>query len=87
MTKELSDSLNHWLKLAQFGVALTALIGAMIYAGQRSERDEAQGKALERMATELHEIRQTATEGNAQTRILGERVRALEERMGRLERR
>jgi hypothetical protein len=39
------------------------------------------------MATELHEIRQTATEGNAQTRILGERVRALEERMGRLERR
>lgn len=87
MTREVADSLNQWLKVAQFGVALVALIGAMIYAGQRSERDEAQGKALERMANELHEIRQTATEGNAQTRILGERVRALEERMGRLERR
>lgn len=86
MTKEVADSLNQWLKVAQFGVALIALIGAMIYAGQRSERDEQQGKALERMASELHEIRQTAVEGTAQVRILAERVRGLEERTTRLER-
>lgn len=86
MTKELTDSLNQWLKVAQFGVALIALIGAMIYAGQRSERDEQQGRSLERMASELHEIRQTAVEGTAQVRILAERVRGLEERTTRLER-
>lgn len=86
MTREVADSLNQWLKVAQFGVALTALIGAMIYAGQRSERDEQQGKSLERMASELHEIRQTAVEGTAQVRILAERVRGLEERTTRLER-
>lgn len=87
MTTEQAMTMDRWLKLAQFGVALTALIGAMIYAGQRSERDEHQSKSLERMATELGQIRDAATEGNAQIRILGERVRGLEERTGRLERR
>jgi hypothetical protein len=39
------------------------------------------------MARELGQIRDAATEGNAQIRILGERVRGLEERTARLERR
>ena len=87
MTNEHAISMERWLKVAQFGVALTALVGAMIYAGQRSERDEHQSRSLDRMATELGQIRDAATEGNAQIRILGERVRGLEERTGRLERR
>ena len=87
MTTEQAMSMDRWLKLAQFGVALTALIGAMIYAGQRSERDEHQSKSLERMASELGQIRDAANEGNAQIRVLGERVKGLEDRTSRLERR
>ena len=80
-------SMERWLKVAQFGVALIALVGALIYAGQRTERDEQQSRSLDVMAKELGQIRDAATEGNAQIRILGERVRGLEERTVRLERR
>jgi len=80
-------SMERWLKVAQFGVALIALVGALIYAGQRTERDEQQSRSLDVMAKELGQIRDAATEGNAQIRILGERVRGLEERTARLERR
>ncbi len=80
-------SVERWLKVAQFAVALIALVGALIYAGQRTERDEQQSRSLEVMARELGQIRDAATEGNAQIRILGERVRGLEERTARLERR
>jgi hypothetical protein len=87
MTEEQGMSVERWLKVAQFAVALIALVGALIYAGQRTERDEHQSRSLEVMARELGQIRDAATEGNAQIRILGERVRGLEERTARLERR
>jgi hypothetical protein len=87
MTEEQGMSVERWLKVAQFAVALIALVGALIYAGQRTERDEQQSRSLEVMARELGQIRDAATEGNAQIRILGERVRGLEERTARLERR
>lgn len=87
MTNEHAISMERWLKVAQFGVALTALVGAMIYAGQRSERDEHQSRSLDRMASELAQIRDAAMEGNAQIRVLSERVKGLEDRTTRLERR
>ena len=87
MTTEQAMTMDRWLKLAQFGVALTALVGAMIYAGQRSERDEHQSRSLDRMASELAQIRDAAMEGNAQIRVLSERVKGLEDRTTRLERR
>lgn len=87
MTEQQGMTMDRWLKFAQFGVALIALIGALMYAGQRTERDEHQSRSLDLMASELRQIRDAATEGNAQIRILGERVRGLEERTSRLERR
>ena len=87
MTKEVSESLDRWLKYAQFCVALTALIAALTYAGKRSERDEQQTRALDRISVDLSDIRKDAQEGIAQVRVLGERVRGLEDRVGRVERR
>jgi len=87
MTKEVAESMERWLKYAQFLVALTALIAALTYAGQRSERDEQQTRSLDRMATEMGEIRKEAQNGTSEARVLGERMRGLEERVGRIERR
>jgi hypothetical protein len=50
MTLETASSIDRWLRFAQFFVAVTALVAALIYAGSRSERDEQQTKSLERMA-------------------------------------
>jgi hypothetical protein len=86
MTRELANAVDKWLRWAQFCVALTALIAALTYAGQRSERDEQQTRALDRMANDMTEIRRDSQEGMAQTRILAERVKSLEERMSRIER-
>jgi Flp pilus assembly protein TadB len=86
MPNPLADSIDRWLKWAQFCMALGALMAALTYAGQRSERDEQQTRALDRMAFELTDLRKEAQEGMAQVRILAERVRGLEERMTRLER-
>lgn len=87
MTKEMAQSMDRWLKWAQFCVALTALIAAMTYAGQRSERDEQQTRSLERMAAEMGEIRKEAQQGSQEARVLTERLRGLEERVTRIERR
>ncbi len=87
MTKEMAQSMDRWLKWAQFCVALTALIAAMTYAGQRSERDEQQTRSLERMAVEMGEIRKEAQQGSQEARVLTERLRGLEERVTRIERR
>lgn len=86
MTQQTADTIERLQKWAQFGIALTALIGAFVYAGQRSERDEHQTKSLERMANELGRIQELATESGAQIRVLGERVRGLEDRVTRIER-
>lgn len=87
MTQELADGINRWLKWAQFILALIAIIAAVNYAGQRSERDEQQTRSLDRMASEMSEIRKEAQQGTAEARVLGERIRGLEERVGRIERR
>lgn len=87
MTKEVAASMERWLKWAQFCVALTALIAALTYAGQRSERDEQQTRSLERMAVEMGEIRKEAQQGSQEARVLTERLRGLEERVTRIERR
>jgi hypothetical protein len=87
MTKEMAQSMDRWLKWAQFCVALTALIAALTYAGQRSERDEQQTRSLERMAVEMGEIRKEAQQGSQEARVLTERLRGLEERVTRIERR
>jgi len=79
--------MERWLKWAQFCVALTALIAALTYAGQRSERDEQQTRSLERMAVEMGEIRKEAQQGSQEARVLTERLRGLEERVTRIERR
>lgn len=86
MTQQTADNIDRMVKWAQFLVALTALIGAFVYAGQRSERDEHQTKALEKMASDLGKIQESASESGAQIRVLGERVRGLEDRVGRIER-
>jgi len=87
MTKELADSMNQWRGWLQFVLAIAAICGAFIYAGQRAERDEQQTRSLDRMANEMHSIREQGVEGTAQIRVLTERVRGLEDRMTRLERR
>lgn len=86
MTKELADSLNQWRGWLQLVLAAGAIMGAFIYAGQRAERDEQQTRSLDRMATEMHTMREQGAEGTAQIRVLTERVRGLEDRMTRLER-
>jgi hypothetical protein len=87
VTRELAETAERWLKWAQLLVALVALGAAVNYAGQRSERDEQQTRSLDRMAVDMAEIRKEAQQGTAEARILGERVRGLEDRVGRIERR
>ena len=67
-------------------VAFVALVSALIYAGQRSERDEQQTRAIERLAGEMQKMQEQAGEGNAQIRVLNVRISALEERVSRIER-
>lgn len=86
MSDETAKAMERWLKAAQFGVALIALIGAMIYAGQRSERDEEQTRSLGRIAEQMGQIQSALSDGNAQIRVLNVRVGVLEDRVGRIER-
>lgn len=86
MTLELASTIDRWLRFAQFFVAVTALVAALIYAGSRSERDEQQTRSLEKMAGELGKIQELASTGSAQIQVIGERVRGLEERVTRIER-
>lgn len=87
MTIETASSIDRWLRFAQFFVAVTALVAALIYAGGRSERDEQQTKSLEKMAIDLGKIQELATAGSAQIQVIGERVRGLEDRVTRIEKR
>ena len=87
MTIETASSIDRWLRFAQFCVAVTALVAALIYAGSRSERDEQQTRSLEKMAVELGKIQEMATAGSAQIQVIGERVRGLEDRVTRIEKR
>ena len=87
MTIETASSIDRWLRFAQFFVAVTALVAALVYAGSRSERDEQQTKSLEKMAGELGKIQELATSGSAQMQVMGERVRGLEDRVTRIEKR
>lgn len=87
MTLETASSIDRWLRFAQFFVAVTALVAALVYAGSRSERDEQQTRSLDRMASELGRIQELATSGNAQIQVIGERVRGLEDRVMRIEKR
>lgn len=82
----MATAINRWHKTLQTGVALAALIGAFVYAGQRSERDEQQTRALDRLANEMQKMQEQAGEGNAQIRVLNVRIGALEDRVSRIER-
>lgn len=86
MTLETASTIDRWLRFAQFFVAVTALVAALVYAGSRSERDEQQTRSLEKMAGELGKIQELASAGSAQIQVIGERVRGLEERVTRIER-
>lgn len=85
MTQAHADFLDRALKWGQFALAVIALIGALVYAGRRSERDEQQTVALDKMASELGKIQQQATTASAELRVFGERLRMLEERVARIE--
>jgi len=87
MTLETASSIDRWLRFAQFFVAVTALVAALVYAGSRSERDEQQTRSLEKMAGDLGKIQELATAGSAQIQVIGERVRGLEDRVTRIEKR
>jgi membrane protein implicated in regulation of membrane protease activity len=87
MTLETASSIDRWLRFAQFFVAVTALVAALIYAGSRSERDEQQTRSLEKMAGELGKIQELASSASAQIQVIGERVRGLEDRVTRIEKR
>jgi len=86
MTLELASTIDRWLRFAQFFVAVTALVAALVYAGSRSERDEQQTRSLEKMAVELGKFQELASTGSAQIQVIGERVRGVEERVTRIER-
>ena len=79
--------MDRWLKAAQLGVAVLALVGALIYAGQRSERDEEQTRSLSKIADQMQKIQGAVSEGNTEMRVLNVRVGVLEERVGRIEKR
>ena len=87
MTTETERTLNTWLRSTQTGVAVLALISALVYAGQRSERDEQQTRALDKMAVEMAKIQEAATQGSSEIKVLNVRMGALEERVGKIERR
>ena len=87
MTIETKNAVEFWMKPAQLGVAILAIAGAFVYAGQRSERDEQQTRALDKMASEMEKIQQATGEGNAQIRVINVRIGALEERVGKIEKR
>ena len=87
MTQELAQALDKWHKFAQLAMMAGALLTAVLYAGQRSERDEAQTRAIERMANEMQKMQEAANQGNSEIRVINVRVGALEERVGKMERR
>jgi hypothetical protein len=87
VTIETKNAVEFWMKPAQLAVAVIAIAGAFVYAGQRSERDEQQTRALDKMATEMEKIQQANGEGNAQIRVINVRIGALEDRVGKIEKR
>jgi hypothetical protein len=87
MTLETQKAVEFWMKPAQLAVAVLAVAGAFVYAGQRSERDEQQTRALDKMASEMEKIQQQTGEGNAQIRVINVRIGALEDRVGKMEKR
>jgi hypothetical protein len=87
MTHELARVIDKVYKFGQLVMMAGALLTAVSYAGQRSERDEAQTRAIERMATEMQKMQEAANQGNAEIRVINVRVGALEDRVGKMERR
>jgi len=87
MTHELARVIDKVYKFGQLVMMAGALLTAVSYAGQRSERDEAQTRAIERMATEMQKMQEAANQGNAEIRVINVRVGALEDRVGKMEKR
>lgn len=71
-----------WLGLA---VTISAVIGAFVYMGQRSERDRVQTEMLERISVDLRSLSFAAQETSTRIEVLSERIVALEHRIKRLE--
>jgi hypothetical protein len=74
-----------WLEKAQLVLTISLIIGSLVYIGRRSESDEAQGRMLSEIASDIKVMKERYADANMQIRVIGERVAMLEKRLERME--
>jgi len=74
-----------WLEKAQLLLTISLIIGSLVYIGRRSESDEAQGRMLMEIASDIKVMKERYADANMQIRVIGERVAMLEKRLERME--
>jgi hypothetical protein len=74
-----------WLEKAQLLLTISLIIGSLVYIGRRSESDEAQGRMLSEIASDIKVMKERYADANTQIRVIGERVAMLEKRLERME--
>jgi uncharacterized secreted protein with C-terminal beta-propeller domain len=74
-----------WLEKAQLLLTISLIIGSLVYIGRRSESDEAQGRMLSEIASDIKVMKERYADANMQIRVIGERVAMLEKRLERME--
>jgi hypothetical protein len=74
-----------WLEKAQLLLTISLIIGSLVYIGRRSESDEAQGRMLMEIASDIKVMKERYADANTQIRVIGERVAMLEKRLERME--
>jgi hypothetical protein len=73
--------------LEKLQLILTASIicGGLIYVGGRSESDSNQSRLLNSIASDIAVMRDRNADASASIKVIAERVRLVEERLGRIE--
>jgi hypothetical protein len=73
------------LEKMQLVLTASMLCGLLIYVGSRSESDNNQGRLLNSIAADIAVMRDRNADASASIKVIAERVRLVEERLGRIE--
>ena len=73
------------LEKSQLLLTIGMICGALVYVGRRSESDDNQSRLLTTIATDIAVMRDRNADASASIKVIAERVRLVEERLGRIE--
>ena len=82
---ELNTLTKNILEKVQLVLTAAIICGGLIYIGSRSESDNNQTRLLNSIASDIAVMRDRNADASASIKVIAERVRLVEERLGRIE--